>query len=119
MTFVAVTGQPGAGKSTLAALLAKRLQMSLLAKDTVKEALAMLEDPERITLSRSQDLGRLSFEVIFALASDSGGAVLEAPWDPALAGRRLAELQHRGCGSRLGPSPELGWLGRDVVRLRF
>lgn len=92
MTFVVVTGQPGSGKSTVAVPLAERLRMSLLAKDTVKEALAVLADPESIDVDRSQELGRASFEVIFALASQSGGAVLEASWNPVYAGERLAAL---------------------------
>lgn len=92
MTFVVVTGQPGSGKSTIAAPLAKRLRMSLLAKDTVKEALAVLDDPETITVSRSQELGAASFEVVFALASNSSSAVLEASWNSTLAGQRLADL---------------------------
>lgn len=92
MTFVVVTGQPGAGKSTLARPLALRTGLSLLAKDTVKEALAVLSDPGAITVEKSQELGGASFEVIFALASLSGGAILEASWNPVLAGGRLAEL---------------------------
>ena len=92
VTFVVVTGQPGSGKSTLAGPLARRLRMSLLAKDTIKEALAVLADPEGITASRSRELGAASFDVIFALASQSGGAILEASWDPMLAAERLTKL---------------------------
>ncbi len=92
MTYVVVTGQPGSGKSTIAVPLARRLRVSLLAKDTVKEALAMLEHPESLTVRRSQELGAASFEVIFALAAGSGSAVLEASWNHAVARERLAQL---------------------------
>lgn len=66
--------------------------LSLLAKDTVKEALAVLSDPAAITVEKSHELGGASFEVIFALAAQSGGAVLEASWNPVLDGKRLANL---------------------------
>jgi len=94
VTFVVVTGQPGSGKSTLAVQLADRLGLSLLAKDTIKEALASPEDRAMLTVGRSQKLGAASFKVIFAIAQQSGGAVLEASWSPALARERLVNLPH-------------------------
>jgi predicted ATPase len=38
-TLVLVTGPPGSGKTTLAVPLARRLELPLIAKDTIKEAL--------------------------------------------------------------------------------
>ena len=92
VTFVVVTGQPGSGKSTLAAPLAHRLGLALLAKDPVKEALAVLEDQATLTVDRSRELGSASFAVVFAIAAQNSGAVLEASWNPALAEERLAGL---------------------------
>ena len=94
MTFIVVSGQPGSGKSTLAAPLASRLGLTLLAKDTIKEALAGLSDPGTFTIEDSRRLGAASFDVIFAIAAQSGGAVLEASWNTALAHHRLAGLPY-------------------------
>lgn len=71
---------------------ARTLGLALLAKDTVKEALAVLEDEATLTIDRSRELGSASFEVVFAIAAQNSGAVLEASWNPALAGERLAGL---------------------------
>lgn len=54
--FVLVAGWPGSGKSTLAAALATRLDLPLLAKDEIKEALMdALGRPQ--TVADSQRLG--------------------------------------------------------------
>jgi adenylate kinase family enzyme len=43
--FVIVNGPPAAGKSTLAPALAQRLRLSLLAKDTINDALTEVMSP--------------------------------------------------------------------------
>jgi predicted kinase len=67
--LIVVTGLPGTGKSTLAAQLAARFGVPLLAKDLIKEPLLDVlrakDDRESRTLSDA------SFAVLFALASDS------------------------------------------------
>ncbi len=68
--------------------------MTLVAKDAVKEALAVLADPAALTVDDSRRLGAAAFEVLFAIASTSDGAVLEASWNPAHARDRLADLPH-------------------------
>jgi predicted kinase len=65
--LVVVTGAPGAGKTTLAHALSAELQLPLLAKDDIKEALfdsLGAGGPER-----SNELGAASFEVLFRLAA--------------------------------------------------
>jgi predicted kinase len=65
--LVVVTGAPGAGKTTLARALSAELQLPLLAKDDVKEALfdsLGADGPER-----SNELGGASFEVLFRVAA--------------------------------------------------
>ena len=60
--LVVVTGPPGAGKTTIAAELRRRLGMPLIAKDTVKELLGgALGIEDR---ARSHQLGAIVFEVI-------------------------------------------------------
>lgn len=44
--YVVVTGPPGSGKSTLARSLADELDLPLLAKDTVKQALLDEQRPD-------------------------------------------------------------------------
>jgi len=60
--LVVVTGPPGAGKTTIAAALRTRLELPLIAKDTVKELLGgALGIEDR---ARSQQLGGIVFELI-------------------------------------------------------
>lgn len=80
--LVIVNGPAGAGKSTLANALAARLQLPLLSKDTIKEAMAdVLGADDR---AASYQLGLASFAVLRALAgkcvSLGVGAILEAPF---------------------------------------
>ncbi|HEX4214082.1 MAG TPA: AAA family ATPase [Candidatus Dormibacteraeota bacterium] len=102
-SLLLVNGAAGAGKSTQAALLARRLRMPVLDKDTIKEGMAdVLGAPAR---EDSVRLGEASFAVILALARrhlDLGlGAILEAPFHgdvvdgirPLVASARAALLQ--------------------------
>lgn len=75
--YVCVSGPPASGKSTLAPLLAARLGLPLLAKDTIKDALMQTMPPADIEASRK--LGRAAVAAMFALAAESSaGAVLES-----------------------------------------
>jgi predicted kinase len=77
--FVLVSGWPGAGKSTLAAALAPRLGLPLLAKDEIKEALMdALGRPGTVT--DSQRLGRAAVLAMLRVASRCPGAVLDSTW---------------------------------------
>jgi len=74
---VGVSGPPASGKSTLAPVLAARLGLPLLAKDTIKDALMEAMPPADVEESRA--LGRAAVAVMFALAAESSaGAVLES-----------------------------------------
>jgi len=55
--FVLVAGPPGSGKSSLAAPLATKLGLVLLAKDEIKEALMGVLGPPA-TVDESRRLGR-------------------------------------------------------------
>ncbi len=82
--FVAVTGPPGSGKSTIAAPLAGVLALPLLAKDTIKEALMdVLGAPD---VAASQQLGAAAVEAMLAVAAASPiGAVLDCNFRRELA----------------------------------
>ena len=92
LTFVVVSGLPGAGKTTLGRPLAAALDVPLLAKDTVKEALFDgLGTGDR---AWSQRLGAASMEIVFALAAEAPRAVLESFWRRPQALERLRGLGH-------------------------
>jgi len=89
--YVVVTGPPASGKSTLAPVLARALDLPLVAKDTIKDALmGELAVPD---IDASQQLGRAAVAVMLAVAADSPvGAVLESNFFRSSAVARLAAL---------------------------
>ena len=71
--FVLIGGLPGSGKSTLAIALAAELELPLLAKDEIKEALMdALGDPP--TIAESQRLGRAAVLAMLRVARRCPGA---------------------------------------------
>ncbi len=107
--FVVVSGPPASGKSTLAPALAAELDLPLLAKDVVKDALVdVLGAPD---LPRSRQLGRAAVHVLLAVAATTGRAVLESVWH-GYARAPLAALP--------GPTVEVFCrCDPDVLRARF
>jgi predicted kinase len=89
--FVVVSGAPGSGKSTIAQPLARALDLPLLAKDTIKEALG--DELPVASLAESQRLGKATMRVLIALAEINAGAVLESTWHSALAIPDLQRLR--------------------------
>lgn len=76
--YVVVSGPPASGKSTLAAALAGELDLPLLAKDVVKDALVeVLGAPD---VARSRQLGRAAVHVLVAVAHTARAGVLESVW---------------------------------------
>jgi predicted kinase len=65
--LVLVSGPPGSGKTTLARRLASDLQIPLLTKDTIKEALGRTLAVD--SLERSRALGAASADALFALTA--------------------------------------------------
>lgn len=88
--FVVVSGAPGSGKSTLARGLAPALDLPLIEKDVIKEALADVLDAK--TPEESKRLGSATMHVIFALANANRGGVLESTWIPALSRPQIEAL---------------------------
>lgn len=87
-TYVVVSGPPGSGKTTLALALAPALNLPLIAKDTIKEALmSVLPVPDT---ESSRALGRASMAALCAVAAQCPGAVLESVWHRS---RSLPDLQ--------------------------
>ena len=88
---VVVTGVAGAGKSTLAAPLAKALGVVLLSKDRLKETIHLALPADGT--AESLQLSAAAMHVLYEIAAHSpGGTVLDANWRPEVDRRRLAEL---------------------------
>jgi predicted kinase len=90
---IVVSGLPASGKSTLARGLGARLGLPVIDKDRVLEALydslGVGDHAWRARLSRAAD------DVLFALAADAGGAVLDNWWHHDTAPARLRALGAR------------------------
>ncbi|WP_338200032.1 hypothetical protein [Candidatus Nephthysia bennettiae] len=86
-----VGGPPASGKSSLAAPLAVELELPLIAKDAIKEALMdVLGLPGDVEESRR--LGRAAVMAMLTIARTSPGGVLDSTWYP-YARPALAELR--------------------------
>jgi adenylate kinase family enzyme len=73
--YVLVSGLPGSGKSTLAPPLARALDLPLLAKDVIKEALWDALGPGDRPWSKQ--LGTAAAVALESLAWSTGGAVID------------------------------------------
>ena len=83
MTLVLVTGPPASGKTTLARPLAHHLDLPLLGKDTIKEALFdTLGTGDR---AWSRRLGAASYGVLLAMLREIPAAVVDANFYPTTA----------------------------------
>jgi hypothetical protein len=88
--LIVVAGLPGSGKTTLALELAPVLDIPLISKDTIKEAL--FDALGAGDLEWSQRLGRASHKVMYALASRLPAAMLESHFWPGVAEPELLAL---------------------------
>jgi predicted kinase len=92
-----LTGPPAAGKSRLIKELARRLDLPLVAKDTIKEALMDVLPAD--TVEASETLGRAAFAVLYSVAGSlldaRVGAILEAAFHREQAERELGPLVER------------------------
>lgn len=76
---VVVSGAPGAGRSTLAAPLARDLGFPLIAKDVIKESLFdSLGQLDADPLASSWRLGGAAMELLWRLAEECPSVVIEA-----------------------------------------
>ena len=101
---ILVNGLPGAGKTTLARALSRRIRLPLLSKDVIKETHADVlgAEPQQPWPQRrwNASLGAAASDTMWALLADSpGGAVLESFWRAdfralAAAGLARAGIEH-------------------------
>ena len=89
--LVIISGIPGSGKTTLARSLSQELDLPLVSKDTIKEAL--FDALGTGDLAWSQSLGRASHRVMYALARDMRSAVLESHFWRGMAEDELRALK--------------------------
>jgi predicted kinase len=92
--FVVVSGPPASGKSTLAPVLACELDLPLIAKDTIKDALmSVLPVPD---IETSRQIGRAAVHAMLAVAAASApGAVIESNFERSGAREDLRRLPGR------------------------
>jgi len=92
--FVVVSGPPASGKSTLAPILADELNLPLIAKDTIKDALmSVLPVPD---VNASRQLGRAAVRAMLAVAEHARpGAVIESNFYRTVARDDLGALPGR------------------------
>ena len=97
--FVVVSGVPASGKTTVAAVLAKRLALPNFDKDAFLEALFLIEGVG--TLDWRRELSRRADAQFQAQASSQGAAVLSSWWKhPA---------------SEADSGTPIGWLGASQI----
>ena len=89
--FVVVSGPPASGKSTLGSALAVELDLPLVAKDTIKDALmSVLPVPD---VDASRQLGRAAVAAMLAVAREAPqGAVLESNFYRSVAVEEIRRL---------------------------
>ena len=80
--IVLVSGAPGAGKTTVARQLAPVLGLPLLSKDAIKESLWDSLDPPPGDREWSRLVGTAAMGLLWRLAEDAPGVVLEANFRP-------------------------------------
>jgi predicted kinase len=88
--IIVVAGVPGSGKTSLARPLARQLEVPLVSKDVIKEAL--FDALGTGDLQWSQRLGRAAHRVMYAVAADLGSAVLESHFWPGVSEADLQAL---------------------------
>jgi predicted kinase len=95
--IVLVSGSPAAGKTTLAAPLARALGLPLIAKDDFKEALIDVLGDQDGDLQWSRKLGAAAWTLLWKLAERAPAAVIEANFRPdsAYERERLTQLDAR------------------------
>jgi predicted kinase len=90
---IMVNGLPGSGKTTLAKRLGAALDVPVLSKDALKEALLAA-----VPMARLAGLGAVAMEAAWSLAADFAGTVMLESWWFRPRDRELTVAAWRRCG---------------------
>ena len=103
-----ISGPPGAGKSTLAKHLSERLQLPVLAKDTIKESL--LDSLGYSDRQRSVEIGSAAFQLHLKLAKEFVSSRVDFIYETAFYAKSTSDIEDALAGAEIIQ----GWVHADI-----
>lgn len=102
---ILIQGKPATGKTTIAKVLAEKLEYPYVSKDEIKENLYdNMTDKKSFRVEDSKALGIKSFDILYtlleSLIASGTHVVLDAAWNSDFANKRLNDLATKYPGVR-------------------